>query len=174
MFVAGDEVRNTQYGNNNSYCQDNEIGWFNWSGPAKHSELLRFWRRMIAFRKRHSAVRQNFFFTGEVNERGLKDVTWHGTKLYSPGWSDSQARALGFTLAGFNQDPDIHVMMNMHWQALEMEIPVVAGRQWTRVVDTSLPSPSDIAEPGKEFECRGQSYLVSARSIVVLVNGQPR
>ena len=172
MFVAGDEVRNTQYGNNNAYCQDNEIGWFNWSGPEKHSGLLRFWRRMIAFRKRHAAVRQNSFFTGDVNGRGLKDVTWHGTKLFSPGWGDNQARALGFTLAGFDQDPDIHVMMNMHWEALEMEIPVIAGRQWARVVDTSMPSPSDIAEPGMEFECTGPSYVVSARSIVVLVNRQ--
>jgi glycogen operon protein len=170
MLLAGDEVRNTQHGNNNAYCQDNQIGWFNWNGPQKHADLHRFWRRMIEFRKKYAAVRTNSFFTGEVNKRGLKDVTWHGTKLYSPGWYDSQARALGFTLAGFDLDPDIHVMMNMHWETLDMDIPVIAGRRWFRVVDTSMPSPSDIADPGMEVACTDQSYRVNSRSIVVVVN----
>ncbi|MGD0442752.1 MAG: glycogen debranching protein GlgX [Edaphobacter sp.] len=170
MFVAGDEARNTQHGNNNAYCQDNEISWFDWGRPEKHADLLRFWRRMIEFRKRHAVVRMNAFYTGEVNKRGLKDVAWHGTKLDSPGWDDSQARALGFTLAGVDQDPDIHMMMNMYWEALDMDVPVITGRQWARVVDTSMPSPSDIADPGKEVVYSGQSYRVNARSIVVLVN----
>ena len=170
MFVAGDEARNTQYGNNNAYCQDNEVSWFDWSKPQEHADLLRFWRRIIDFRKKHPAVRQNSFFTGDVNKHGLKDVTWHGTKLNCPGWDDGQAKALGFTLAGFDDDPDIHVMMNMHWAALDMDIPTISGRRWTRVVDTSLPSPSDIAEPGTEIACPGQSYRVNGRSIVVLLN----
>jgi pullulanase/glycogen debranching enzyme len=67
-------------------------------------------------------------------------------------------------------DPDIHVMTNMHWEALDMETPAIPGRQWTRIVDSSLPSPSDIAEPGTEVACPGQSYRVNGRSIVVLVN----
>jgi glycogen operon protein len=170
MFLAGDEVRNTQYGNNNAYCQDNEVGWFDWRMTEKHANLYRFWRRMIEFRKKHAAVRKNSFFTGEVNNRGLKDVTWHGTKLYSPGWDDSQARALGFTLAGFGQDPDIHVMMNMYWEPLDMDVPAIPGRQWARVIDTSMPSPSDIADSGMEVTCPVQSYRLNARSIVVLVN----
>lgn len=170
MLLAGDEVRNTQYGNNNAYCQDNQIGWFDWSGPEKHAGLLRFWRRMIKFRKKYGAVRVNSFFTGEVNKRGLTDVSWHGTKLFSPGWYDSQARALGFTLAGFDLDPDIHVMMNMHWEALDMDVPAIPGRRWFRVVDTSMPSPSDIADPGMEVACPDQPYQMNPRSIVVLVN----
>ena len=101
---------------------------------------------------------------------GLKDITWHGTKLNSPGWDDAQSRVLGFTLAGFGTEPDIHVMMNMYWDALEMDVPTVAGRRWMRAVDTSLPSPTDIADPGKEVAFTGQSYRVNARSIVVLVN----
>jgi glycogen operon protein len=170
MFVAGDESRNTQFGNNNAYCQDNEVGWFDWTKPEKHGDIRRFWERMIAFRKRYPALRQNAFFTGDINNRGLADVTWHGTKLNSPGWSDGQARALGFTLAGFEDQPDIHVMMNMYWDALDMEVPTVTGRQWTRAVDTSLPSPADIANPGAEVLFSGPSYRVNGRSIVVLVN----
>jgi isoamylase len=170
MFVGGDEVRRTQCGNNNAYCQDNEVSWFDWSLPEKHADLLRFWQRMIEFRKKHPAVRKNAFFTGEPNKRGWKDVTWHGTKLLGPGWEDSQARALGFTLAGFDQDPDIHVMMNMYWDALDMDVPVIGGREWARAIDTSLPSPSDIANPGMEVPSPGQTYRVNGRSIVVLVN----
>lgn len=170
MFLAGDEVRNTQYGNNNAYCQDNEVSWFDWSKPEEHADLLRFWRHIIDFRKRHPAVRQNSFFTGDVNRRGLKDVTWHGTKLNCPGWDDPYARALGFTLAGFDDEPDIHVMMNMHWAALDMDVPTVSGWQWVRAVDTALSSPSDIADPGMEIACPAQSYRVNARSIVVLLD----
>jgi glycogen operon protein len=173
MFLAGDEVRNTQHGNNNAYCQDNEVGWFDWTGPDKHPDLLRFWQRIIAFRKKHPAVRRNAFYTGEVNNRGLKDITWHGTKLNDPGWDDSHARALAFMLAGDDTDPDIHVMMNMYWEPLDMEVPVIAGRQWARAVDTSMPSPSDIADPGKEAAYPAQSYRVNPRSIVVLVNKPP-
>jgi len=101
---------------------------------------------------------------------GDTSVSWHGTMLNSPGWGDSQARALGFTLAGFEDDPDIHVMMNMYWEPLDMAVPMIPGNQWTRVVDTFLPSPSDIADPGTEMTCSGPSYLVNGRSIVVLVN----
>jgi glycogen operon protein len=169
MFVAGDEVRNTQRGNNNAYCQDNDVGWFDWSGPEKHPDLLRFLQRIIEFRKKHAAVRKNSFFTGEVNARGLKDVTWHGTQLNSPGWGDSQARVLGFTLAGFGGDSDIHVMMNMYWEPLEMDIPLITGWRWATAIDTSMASPFDIAEPGMEFPCAGQTYRVNGRSIVVLV-----
>jgi isoamylase len=170
MFVAGDESRNTQYGNNNAYCQDNEVGWFDWNKPEKHADLHRFWKRIVAFRKRHPALRRNAFFTGEVNKRGLKDVSWHGTMLNSPGWGDNEARALGFTLAGFEDDPDIHVMMNMYWEPLDMAVPMIPSRQWTRAVDTALPSPSDIADPGTEMTCSGPSYRVNGRSIVVLMN----
>ena len=170
MFVAGDEFRNTQCGNNNAYCQDNQVGWLDWSQLGKHRDLQRFWKGIIAFRKKHAAVRKDSFFTGEVNERGLKDVSWHGTMLDAPGWNDNQARALGFTLAGFEDHSDIHVMMNMYWEPLEMAVPVISGYQWARAVDTSLPSPSDIADPGTEIPCRGPAYRVNARSIVVLVN----
>ena len=74
-----------------------------------------------------------------MNDRGLADVTWHGTKLGSPGWSDPHARALALTLAGFNGDPDLHVMLNMHWESLDFEVPEVAGRRWFKAVDTAGP-----------------------------------
>jgi len=129
VFLAGDEFRNTQYGNNNTYCQDNQVGCLDWSKLGNHADLHRFWKRIIAFRKRHPVLRKNLLFTGEANQRGLKDICWHGTMLKSPGWGDSQARALGFTLAGFEDHPDIHVMMNMYWEPLNMAVPVIPGRE---------------------------------------------
>jgi isoamylase len=170
MFAAGDEVRRTQRGNNNAYCQDNEVSWFDWQLLDKNRDLLRFWKQMIAFRKRYSTLRQGSFFSGARNNRGLADVTWHGTKLNQPGWDDPNARTLAFTLGGFDSDPDLHVMLNMFWQRLEFDLPAVAGRQWCRAIDTNQPAPRDIAEAGAELPVTGSTYDVGDRSIVVLVN----
>ena len=81
MIVAGDEVRRTQKGNNNAYCQDNEISWFDWRLTEKNSSLLRSWKLLIAARQNFRAGRPGRYFEGEVNERGLRDVVWHGTQL---------------------------------------------------------------------------------------------
>ena len=170
MIVAGDEVRRTQGGNNNAYCQDNETSWFDWMLVAKNAWLLRFWRCMIDFRKRHAALRQPDFFTGAVNGRGLVDVSWHGTSLNHPGWDDPEARTLAMTMAGFCGDCDLHVMLNMHWDAQDFALPVVPGCRWLVAVDTGQDSPLDIANPGEERPVTGDSYRLSGRSVVVLVN----
>jgi isoamylase len=80
------------------------------------------------------------------------------------------ARALAFTLAGIEQEPDIHVMMNMYWQPLEFELPAITGRCWFRAVDTALLQPNDFSDPGTEFSISGSAYLASARSVAVLVS----
>ncbi len=170
MICGGDEVRRTQGGNNNAYCQDNEISWFDWTLPDKHKDTLRFFQQMIAFRKAHPILRRTRFFNGQLNDRGLPDVAWHGCQLNGPGWNDPDCRVLAFTMAGFGDDPDIHVMMNMHWDALPFEIPQVASRTWHRVVDTSLPSPDDICEQGDETSVDNNVYIVNSRSIVVLIS----
>src|SRR5208283_3179197 len=78
MILAGDEVRRTQRGNNNAYCQDNELSWMDWSLTGKNAGLLRFWKGVIAFRKRHAVLRQNRFYGAAVNDRGMPEVAWHG------------------------------------------------------------------------------------------------
>ncbi|HJT87574.1 MAG TPA: glycogen debranching protein GlgX [Bryobacteraceae bacterium] len=170
MFTAGDEVRRTQRGNNNPYCQDNEVSWLDWRLVEANRDLLRFWKLMIAFRKQHPALRLSRFYTGEPNQRGLADVSWHGTRLNSPGWDDPQARSLAMTIAGENQDPDLHVIMNMQDDRLTFELPGVAGRRWFKAVDTFQPPPADISDPGKEPPVDGNTCDVEGRSIVVLVN----
>ena len=74
------------------------------------------------------------------------------------------------TLAGFGEEPDLHVMFNMFWESLDFELPVVPGRRWCLAVDTAQPAPRDIADPGSEPEVLGTTYQVQARSVVVLVN----
>jgi glycogen operon protein len=170
MLTAGDEVRRTQKGNNNAYCQDNEISWFDWSLVRKNRALFRFWKLMIDFRKRHPALHRPRFFTGQTNERGLADISWHGCELGKPGWNDPEARALAFTLAGFGDEPDLHVMLNMYWDALGFEVPQVKGRSWYLAVDTAEAAPLDIALPGHEKLLPVDGIFVQGRSVVVLIS----
>src|SRR5262249_7254302 len=123
MLLGGDELRRTQGGNNNAYNQDNSTSWFDWTMNGSNSEILRYVQRMIAVRKVHRALRRPHFYSGEVNERGVPDITWHGTKLDSPGFDNPDGRALACTIAGFEGDADLHVMMNMFWEPLEFEVP---------------------------------------------------
>ncbi|URD49330.1 hypothetical protein M5J74_23785 [Chroococcidiopsis sp. CCNUC1] len=132
--------------------------------------MFRFWKLTIDFRLRHSNLHRSRYFTGSVNQRGLADISWHGCQLYSPGWNDPNARVLAFTLGGFNEEADIHVMLNMYWEELEFEIPAVAGKQWYRAIDTAQNSPLDIAEPGKETLVTSNTYFVQSRSVVVLIS----
>jgi glycogen operon protein len=170
MFVAGDEVRRTQKGNNNAYCQDNETSWFDWTLVVKNREMYRFWNHMIEFRKMHAALHRGQFLTGTKNERGLTDIAWHGTKLNNPGWQDPNGRALALTLAGFDGDGDIHIMLNMHWERLDFELPSVPGRIWLKALDTYQSPPLDIAEFGGEPPVIGNVCQVEGRSVVVLLN----
>ncbi len=132
--------------------------------------MLRFWKLMIEFRMRHSTIHRPRYFTGTVNERGLKDISWHGCKLYSPGWYDPNARVIAFTLGDFDGESDIHVMMNMYEGELDFEIPPIEDRKWFRTVDTAQNSPDDIAEPHREKPVTGSIYPVQGRSVVVLIS----
>ena len=170
MLLGGDEFRRTQLGNNNAYCQDNAINWFDWQLADKNADILRFFTQMIAFRKRHAALRRRYFFDGEVNGRGLADITWHGTRLHTPGWDDPNSRVLAFTLGAPGENPDLHVILNMFSLGLDFEIPPVEGRQWLTAVDTAAPSPADIPEPGSETPAAGDTYHAHGHSVVVLLS----
>jgi isoamylase len=170
MIRMGDEVRHTQQGNNNAYCQDNDLTWFNWKLVEKERNLLRFWKQLIAFRQQHATIHRSRFFTGQLNESGIKDISWHGVQLDTPGWDDPNGRTLAFTLGGIDKESDIHVMINMYWEALEFEIPIIEGKKWYQVIDTYQPSPKDITSSGKEPLVEENCYLVQERSVVVLIN----
>jgi glycogen operon protein len=169
MILGGDEIRRTQGGNNNAYNQDNPTSWFDWTMTASNRDMLRFFQRMIGFRKAHPALSQPYFYRGEINDRGLPDITWHGTRLNSPGFGDPEGRALACTIAGFGGSQDLHVMMNMFWKPLEFEVPGQIGRLWHCAIDTFAASPRDIADPGPETPVVDRVRSVQGRSIVVLV-----
>jgi glycogen operon protein len=168
MLLGGDEIRRTQGGNNNPYNQDNATSWFDWTMAGPNHDMLRFVQQMIAFRKAHSALLRPHFYWGEVNERGMTDITWHGTTLGSPGFDNPLGHALACTIAGFAGDADLHVMMNMFWEPLDFEVPVDPQRAWLVAVDTSAASPNDIADPNRRQPLHGSPCTVQARSIVVL------
>lgn len=171
MILSGDEVGKSQRGNNNVYCQDNELGWFDWSLTETNADLLRFAQLMIQFRSSQDALRRDDFYRGEINSRNLPDISWHGCKLNSPGWEDPTAKVLSFTLASFNKEQgDIHVMMNMHYEALDFELPSVEDRSWFRFVDTALDSPDDICEQANMKAFDESTYKVEPYSFVVLIN----
>ena len=171
MILAGDEARRTQRGNNNAWCQANEISWLDWERVAANEPLRRFWKLLIDFRKRHRALRRDAFFDGARNERGVDDVQWHGCLVGAPGWNDGSSRVLSFTLAGFDGDADVHVILNMDDQDLDFELPAVEARGWRRAFDTALPEPDDASEPGEEPRVPDDRvYRAGARSAVVLVS----
>ena len=169
MMVMGDEVRRSQGGNNNAWCQDNAIGWFDWAKVESERDMLRFWSELIAFRRGHPVLMRNRYFNGATNARGLADIAWHGTELDAPGWDDPNARALGFTLGAPDDGPDIHVMANMYWEPLDMALPPVEGRRWVRVIDTARAAPQDITPKGARAKI-GASYRVEARSVAVFIS----
>ena len=94
----------------------------------------------------------------------------HGTQLNKAGWNDPNARCLAYTLGGFDGASDLHAMLNMHWDAHDFEVPVVSGRHWYGIVDTSRPSPDDIVETARQVPIKGDSVRVEGRSVVVLIS----
>jgi isoamylase len=158
MFRAGDEFLNTQFGNNNPYNQDNEIGWLDWSQLQANPDIFRFFKRMIAFRKSHPSLCRSRFWR--------EDISWYGIGPMVDLAPDS--RSLAFCLHGASQDDDdVYVMINAYWEALQFQIQEGTRQDWTRIVDTDLPSPDDFSECGLPLQ---QSiYQVAPRSIVVLV-----
>ncbi|TQF04880.1 glycogen debranching protein GlgX [Kitasatospora acidiphila] len=170
MMLAGDEFRNGQGGNNNVYCQDNEISWLDWEQAEKETETLDFFRGMIAFRKEHASLRQPRFFDDRRNERDLPEVSWHGTRLEQPGWEDQHARVLSLTLAGFEGDPDLHVILNMYHLGLDFELPHIPGHHWALAVDTARGPGEDVRPVGSRVPVDGRSFHAHGRSVVVLTS----
>ena len=169
MLLAGDEVLRTQRGNNNAYCQDNEVGWFDWTLTEQNQDMFRFVKQMSAFRKRHACLRRKRFLKGEKQEgRHLADVTWHGTKVNEPPWEDPNAQILAFTLSAVAEsEEDIHVVLNMSDSSEQTELPRIPNSTWFRAVDTYQDSPADILEPPEQPEVKNSFYTVQPRSVVV-------
>jgi isoamylase len=177
MILSGDEMGNTQHGNNNAYCQDNEISWINWEQLKENEAIFNFAKKMIAFRHAHPVLRNKYHFQNiDFMNSGYADITWHGKKAWDADWS-ANCRTVAFMLCGkhakmgLTTDNYIYVAMNMHWEPHSFEIPgPPEGMNWYVAVNTAVSPPEDIWDVGDEKKLRNQGeFMVGPRSVVVLV-----
>jgi len=163
MLLGGDEFRRTQRGNNNAYCQDNEVSWFDWSLVEKHKEIHRFTRGMIAFRRAHSALRKEVFYTEA-------DIKWFAPNGATTDWMDRRQKSFACLILG-QSEPDLFLMFNADSRSVDFSIPALPGSQiWRMAVDTARAAPDDLYEAGNEPSMQGQiSFRVEPRSSAILL-----
>ena len=177
MILMGDEMGRTQNGNNNTYCQDNELNWLDWSLREKDSDLFRFACKMIQFRHAHPVLRNRYHFQHrDYIGSGYPDISFHGTQAWNCDWS-FHSRVFAFLLCGEHakqgqaKDDFIYIAMNMYWEALSFNLPALpVGRNWYVFANTSMPSPEDIHEIGQEPVLEDQNtILIGPRGVMALV-----
>jgi glycogen operon protein len=161
MLLAGDELGRTQQGNNNSYCQDNEISWVDWDAAAKHSDLIEFVATLSALRRAHPVLRRRRFFSGQTGDSGdgQRDIIWltpSGDEMNGDDWNSGYAKALAVCVNGDAitepgprgeriTDSDFVLMINAHSDAVRFSVPASIGSPgtaWQVIVDTSSPQPA--------------------------------
>jgi len=188
MILAGDEIGRTQRGNNNAYCQDNEISWFDWENiRPEDQELRHFVRSLIHLRRRHRVFSRPRFFRGEMlSEAGVKDITWvtpSGAEATADDWNNHVALSLGYVLSGAagefftpggqrDIDESFLVMMNAYHEDLDFHIPSLATpMSWEPLVDTSQPTER---VTGGMLHAPGEVYRLGAHSFALFINRAPR
>jgi isoamylase len=179
MFVAGDEVRRSQNGNNNAYCQDNECSWFDWNLVKKNNVLLDFVRKLIMIRRTHPVVQRTCFFGGDGTAGSLtvSDISWFNYDGTVPDWA-KLSRFLacrlggGRGIAGVDADNDFYIAINTDIHDMTVILPPCSpGRSWFRAVDTSIEDGSAALESGNEEALRSQErYVLIANSVIVLIS----
>jgi glycogen operon protein len=169
MLLMGDEMRRTQHGNNNAYCQDNEISWLDWSLLERHADVHRFVRELTAFRQRRDVVAHGTTLTlNELLRRAR--IEWHGVTLHQPDWGP-HSHALAFSLESMRGRFLLHVLLNAYWEPLTFALPPVPSMNpylWRRCIDTALPSPDDICVWEAAPAITQASYVAQPRSVAVL------
>jgi glycogen operon protein len=170
MLQMGDEMRRTQRGNNNAYCQDNEISWLDWGLLDRHGDLHRFVQQLIRYRLNLDVTRLDGTLTLNQLLRHA-NVRWHGVRLDQPDWGQD-SRSLAFTVESLSRTRLFHVILNAYWEPLAFEVPPApAGAQggWRRILDTARAAPEDFCDWHEAPSLDGSSYLVQPRSVVGLV-----
>jgi len=172
MMLMGDEVRRTQGGNNNAYCQDNETSWFDWTLLAKRADVHRFVTLLNARRVlRDEEPERLRVALNQVIQQA--DITWHGVRLHEPDWSHG-SHSVALTAKLTKDRVFLHVILNAYWEPLEFELPSVANggpHPWHRWIDTFLDSPHDIVDWERAPLVRGHRYRAEPRSVVALLAG---
>jgi len=161
MLLAGDERGRSQRGNNNAYCQDNEISWLDWRLGREAVELLRFTRGLLAFRKRHAALRRRSYDGGTW-------VRWQGPRRNVPDWSP-ESRFLGMHLPG-GREADVMVLASSGGEPVHCELPLLRERRWRLAADSALSAPADLNPEGTEpLLLDPATYTVAPHAAVLLI-----
>jgi glycogen operon protein len=177
MLLGGDEFGRSQGGNNNAYCQDNEISWLDWNLAARNGELLEFFRKAIAFTRRFPVLQCRKFFLGtDLDADSVPDLTWFAPDLGEPVWRDPEARTLCYQLdtsekGGAEEARRLFLILNGDYRAQWVKLPALGpSLAWYRAIDTSLAAGEDFMEPGAEVPIDpGDHYIANPRSTVVLL-----
>ena len=166
MLLGGDELRRTQVGNNNAYCQDNRISWYDWTLLKRHEDIYRFTRQMIALRAAHAVLRKEAFYQTE-------DIRWFDPRGGLPDWFDPRQKELACVIHG-EGGPDLFLMFNAGLAAVDFALPDAApDYRWSLAADTGRPSPGDIFAPGSETPLTDQStYRTGPRASAILVRSK--
>jgi glycogen operon protein len=169
MLLMGDEMRRTQRGNNNAYCQDGELSWLDWTLLERHGDVHRFVKCLNAFRQRRDVVEEGGSLPLTELLRQTR-IEWHGVVLGRPDWGD-HSHSLAFTLRSLRGSFLLHAMFNAYWKPLTFQLPPVpanASDRWRRCMDTALSSPDDFAPWHEAKDVAGNTYELRDRSVVVV------
>jgi isoamylase len=180
MLLAGDEIGHSQRGNNNAYCQDNEISWLNWELQKQERELLAFVQRMVMIRKQHSVFhRRNFFQGRPIKGAGVKDILWltpAGLEMTDEEWRQSHAQCLGMLLSGEAleergergesiKDSNFLLIINAGNEGVPFTLPALSERgRWRPLVDTTWTDTSR-----RSVHDAGASYSLGSRALALLI-----
>ena len=178
MLLAGDEFRRTQQGNNNAYCQDNEISWVNWDIGEEGQSLIRFVQRVTALRHAYPILRRGRFLSGQLNDvLGIKDVTWinaSGAEMREADWADAAMRCFGMLMDGRAQptgigrrgeDATLLIVLNAHHDVVQFTLPeAVGGSRWSLLIDTNHLDGTEEASfaAGTVYDLTARSFLLLA------------
>ena len=171
MILMGDEIRRTQSGNNNAYCQDNEMSWLNWHMIQVHKDLFQFVKKLLDLKRHYYDLslkpKDHVWSLTDILEE--TQVQWHGVSLGAPDWS-FDSRTLAFTIRNIESSKAFHFMLNAFHEALHFQVPQPSApaSPWLRIIDTALASPDDCLEPPQALQVKDQNYTVEAFSTVVL------
>src|ERR1700723_1148233 len=176
MMLAGDEFARTQQGNNNAYCQDNEISWLDWNLAKRNQAQVNFVQKVVALRHKYPVLRRNRFLTGQYNEElGLKDVMWinaNGSEMQNSQWADTNMHCFGMLMDGRAQtsgvkqlghDVTLLLVLNVHQDLVQFTLPkCIGGDSWTLLIDTNAPAQPE----GSTFPTEAV-YGVTAHSLLL-------
>ena len=176
MILGGDEMMHTQKGNNNPYCQDNEITWFDWKKMDKNSDIFIFCKKAISFRRRYNILYKKRFYSGRDEDKDMiPDILWFDNNLKTPEWNNLAVKLLCYQIDGSEVasrlgDYHLFFIMNADIKDYNVKLPIYSGKKWFRVIDTNIEGDNSFLDPGEEQYLQDQTaYRAGERSLALLL-----